>query len=378
MCGHCAALIDEKHKREMLREDGHGGDARWVATNPEGTYPSFHLNALYSPFGMTSWASLADQWVRAHGKPADLQVFVNTALAELWTETADTLDVDIITQRLEPFERGVVPEGAGALTLGADVQENRIEWYVWGWGAGLESWLVDAGMIEGDTARDLTDPRSPYHALLHDVLPRAFVHAAGGTMRIGAAFIDSGYNTTTVYRVVRSVRGRLKLHASKGDSHQKLILGKSSPLKHRGIVLQLVGVDAAKSEFLRSQLHESTVGPGYVHFPDWLSTETCEQFVSEKRKRRVERGQVIYEWRKRSQDAANEALDCRIYARAALESMGARVIRRLGERAAAQAQQPAAPTPEHRGPPTFTEQAQQAKTAIRSARRRSWATSWRR
>lgn len=377
MCAHCAALIDEKHKHDMLREVGHGGDARWEITNPEGTYPSFHLNALYSPFGMTSWASLADQWVRAHGKPADLQVFVNTALAELWTETADTLDADLITERLEPLKRGEVPAGAGALTLGVDVQENRVEWYAWAWGEGLESWLVDHGLIEGDTARDLTDPRSPYHALLNEVLPRQFTHAAGGTMRIAAAFIDSGYQTTTVYRVVRAARGRRPLHASKGDASQKLILGKPSPQKHKGIVLYPVGVDAAKSEFLRSQLHEKIVGPGYVHFGDWLATETCEQFVSEKRKRRVERGQVVYEWRKKSQDAPNEALDCRIYARAALEKLGPKVIRTLGQRAAKQAEQPAAAREEAPHAPTFTERIQQSRVH-RPVRRTGWANSWKR
>lgn len=377
LCVHCGALIDEKHKRDMLREEGHGGDARWVPTNPEGTYPSFHLNALYSPFGMTSWASLADQWVRAQGKPADLQVFVNTALAELWTETADTLDSDIITERLEPAERGVAPAGVGAITLGADVQENRVEWFVWGWGAGMESWLIDQGLIEGDTSRDLSDPRSPYHELLNEVMPRAFPHAGGGTMRISAGFIDSGYNTTTVYRIVRSARGRLRLHASKGDATQKLILGKPSPQKHKGIVLYPIGVDAAKSEFLRSQLHEQVIGPGYVHFPDWLATETCEQFVAEKRKRRIERGQVIYEWRKKAQDAANEALDCRIYARAALELLGPKVIRSLGDMAARQAGAPALHVEQPKAAATFTERVQQARTQ-RIVRRSGWANWWKR
>ena len=39
------------------------------------------------------------------------------------------------------------------LTAGADVQRDRVEIDVWGWGRALECWLVDHVVLEGDTAR---------------------------------------------------------------------------------------------------------------------------------------------------------------------------------------------------------------------------------
>lgn len=74
-------------------------------------------------------------------------------------------------------------------------------------------------------------------------------------------------------------------------------------------------------------------GPGFVHLPDWLSTDQCEQLVAEKRARRVHRGRVIYEWRPKTEGRPNEALDTRVYARAALEILGSTVIANLGQRA---------------------------------------------
>lgn len=331
-CDGCAALIEEHHKRAMLAA------GTWVATNPGAAYPSFHLNALYSPFGKTSWASLAQGWIRAQGKPADLQVFINTCLAELWEETGEGVSLDAITQRLEPAEEGIVPAGVGVLTVGVDVQDNRIEYSVWGWGAGLESWYVAHGVLDGDPEKDLNDPNSPWHQLLRDVLAREWPHAAGGTIRIAAGLVDSGYATTAVYKVMRRARRKYRVHASKGQGGAGIpILGKPSQMKHAGVLLYPVGTDQAKTEFLRSQLAERTVGPGYVHLPDWLSTDVCEQLVAEQRKRRMHRGRILYEWRKRTADSRNEALDCRVYARAALELLGPTIIRSLGERAAKRA-----------------------------------------
>lgn len=374
-CVHCGALIDEREKRGMLRDEVLGGTARWVPSNPGARYPSFHLNALYSPFGKTSWAVLAEHWTRAQGKPADLQVFVNTCLAELWEEKGDSLSPDALTQRLEPFEEGIVPAGVGVLTLGTDVQANRIEWSVWGWGAGLESWLVDHGVFPGDTEKDLSDPNSPFHELERALLTRQYVHAAGGTIKISAGFLDSGYSTTAVYSVIRALRGRFRLHAAKGLGGTGMpILGRPNNLKHAGVVLYSIGTDAAKSEFIQSQLAERTMGPGYVHLPDWLPTEVCEQLVAEKRKRRLHRGRVIFEWRKKHENAPNEALDCRVYARAAVLLLGPKTIRRLGDMAKKHAELPPADE-EHPTTPTYTEQQHQAKTR-RTVRRGTWANRW--
>lgn len=321
----CGAVIDESHKRAMLA----GGE--WVATNPEASYPSFHLNGLYSPFAQSGWASLADEWERATGKSADLQVFINTRLAELWKETAEVIDKDSLLGRLEDLDAAVVPDGVGVLTAGVDVQANRIEVYVWGWGAGLESWLIHHAILDGDPAREPDQAGSVWERV-DEELSRRFVHLTGDAtpfIPISAALIDSGYCTSQVYRFVNRRRGR-RLHASKGVGGSGVpVLGKPSLQLRARIPLYPVGVDGVKSDFLRSQLLERRPGPGYVHLPRWLTPDQCEQLVAEKRVRVVNRHKVTYEWRKKRDDMPNEALDCRVYARAALELLGPKVIARL-------------------------------------------------
>lgn len=326
-CVNCKELIEEAHKHEMLQA------GLWVPSNPDGRYPSSHLNALYSPFRKSSWTVLADEWEQAQGKPEKLQTFVNTRLAECWQETAEVLDADSLTNRLEPLEDSIVPDGVGALTVGADVQHNRIEVYVWGWGAGLESWLVHYALLTGDPEVEPSEPGCVWQDL-EQLLLRKFRHVSGQEVPITAALIDSGYATTKVYRFTRR-RSARKIFSSKGVGGKGIpLLGKPTLQTKERVILYAVGTDTAKTEFLRSQLvSPAKAGAGVVHLPDWLTTDQCEQFVAEKRARRVHRGKIIYEWIPKRADAPNEALDCRVYARAALELQGAKAIAQLGAKA---------------------------------------------
>lgn len=322
----CGAVIDERAKPDMLA----GGE--WRAMNPTADYPSSHLHGLYSPFAKSSWGTLAKQFERALGKPADLQVVVNTRFAETWSERGEVLKADALAQRVEPLVDGIVPDGVGAITIGGDVQVNRVELDVWGWGAGLESWLIATIICGGDPAAEPSQPGSVW-ALVAEALERTFKHVSGRDVPVAAALIDSGYQATKVYRFTHRRRAR-KVFAAKGVGGEGLaILGKPSLQGRDRTLVYPIGVDAAKTEFLKSQLFEDTVGPGFVHIPDWMSTDQIEQFVSEERKRRVHRGQIIREWRLKKPDARNERLDCRNYARAALELLGAKAIANLGDRA---------------------------------------------
>jgi phage terminase large subunit GpA-like protein len=330
LCAHCACVIDEKDKRDMLAL------GEWVARHPGAPYPSSHLNSLYSPFSKSGWGTLAAEWEAAHGKPQDLQVFVNTRLAELWRETAEVLNQDALVARAnEPLEETVVPAGAAVLTAGVDVQLNRLEVWVWGWGANLESWPIAHTILAGDPQKEHDDKANPDNvwAKLDELLGAEWPLAVGGTLAIAVTLIDSGFATQQVYRYTKARRGR-RVFASKGDGEAgKLLLGKPTLQGKERHILYPVGVTTAKNEFLRSQLPTREPGPGFVHLPDWLTTDELAQFVAEKRIRRVHKGRIVHTWVLKRDDLANEALDCRNYARAALELspwLGTKVIARLG------------------------------------------------
>jgi phage terminase large subunit GpA-like protein len=160
-------------------------------------------------------------------------------------------------------------------------------------------------------------------------LKQSFRHENGAQMRIQSGLIDSGFATSQVYRYTRT-RRHLRVYASKGVGGEGIkVLGKPTLQGKERVILYAIGVDEAKREFLRSQILEIEPGPGYVHLPDWLTSDQVAQLVAEKRVRRFHRGKVSYEWMKKMPDAPNEALDCRIYARAALEQLGPAAIAQL-------------------------------------------------
>lgn len=369
LCAFCGALIEEQHKAAMLA----GGV--WVPTNSAGAYPSFHLSALYSPFAKSSWAALAEEFVKADGKPKDLQVFVNTRLAECWEEKGEQVSATELAGRLELHEQGMVPAGVAYLTAGVDVQSNRIEVYVWGWGVGFESWLIAAEVLPGDPAVEPGTPGGVWNDL-DAVLTRSFRHTSGRSVSITAAFLDSGYSTQQVYRFAKT-RQRRRVHAAKGVGGAGLpIVGKPSLQTQARYVLFPLGVDTIKDEFLRSQIYTTKHGPGFVHLPTWLSADLCEQLVSEKRVSRLVKGRKEYYWVKKREDQPNEALDCRNYARAAYELLGAARHRAAGAIAAALSEaQPAAVTPaptEPSDPPALPP----PKASPRYRTPSSWATRW--
>jgi phage terminase large subunit GpA-like protein len=88
------------------------------------------------------------------------------------------------------------------MNAGADVQRDRIEVDVWGWGRNLCSWLVDHVVLAGDTARP------EVWAQLSAFLGQTWEHASGYRMALARMAIDSGDGVTTdaVYSWVRAAR----------------------------------------------------------------------------------------------------------------------------------------------------------------------------
>ena len=210
-------------------------------------------------------------------------------------------------------------------------------------------------------------------ARLADYLITRCPHEVGGEVGISAALIDSGYSTTQVYGFTHR-RGSRRVFASKGIAGRHPILGKPTLQGKRRTVLYPVGVDELKSQFLRSQILEADpTAPGYVDLPAWLSTDQVDQLVAEELKRRYTRQGAVYEWRLKREDAPNEALDCRNYARAALELLGAKAIAKLGETAAKLATPPD-PSPD--APLSAEQEKDDARRDHGRRRRRGWVNRW--
>ncbi len=216
---------------------------------------------------------------------------------------------DVTVGRREPFA-AEAPAGVCLITAGADVQADRIECEVVGWGAGEESWSLGYFVLHGDTGQPevWTD--------LDRLLSRQWQHETGLLLPVSAAAIDSGFETESVLDFCRARRGR-RIWPIKGQS------GFGKPIwprrattrgKNRG-ELFLIGADTAK-EKVYSRLRVERPGPGYCHFPldrgrDWFEMLVSERIVMERGARKFAK----------PAGARNEALDARAYAQAALHSL---------------------------------------------------------
>lgn len=312
-CESCGCLIEEQYKGEMLRR------GVWVAENPGHRTAGFHLNALYSPWAR--WPELVREFLDAKGNPERLKVFVNTVLGETWEEEGERVGAESLASRKHAY-RAQVPEGAGLLTAGVDVQGDRLEVKVKGWGKGEESWLVHWEQLFGDPGRD------EVWAKLEEVLVREWKHEAGGTLRIEAVCIDSGgHHTEAVYRYVRPRQAR-KVWAIKGMSQPgRPLVGRPSRANKHGVKLLPLGTDTAKDAIF-TRLKVNVPGPLYMHFPEWVDDEYFAQLTAEKVVTRYVKGRPVRSYEKIR--PRNEALDLEVYALAALVSLGTPVLQSLG------------------------------------------------
>ncbi len=150
-------------------------------------------------------------------------------------------------------------------------------------------------------------------------------------MTIKALAIDEGYNTQIVRAWGRKQSARQVL-VIKGNDHATVPLGRPKKqdinflgrLIARGVQVWPVGVSMLKGEFYswlwleppseEARKHGTKYPAGYCHFPEY-SEEHFKQVTAEQVKTRESKGFSIREWHKVYD--RNEALDTRIYARAA-------------------------------------------------------------
>ncbi|MBI6915679.1 phage terminase large subunit family protein [Pseudomonas juntendi] len=327
----CDVLIEEHHKGEMLTK----GEWRSHAQG-DGETVGFHLNALYAPLGWTSWADLAKQYEKAkraqdRGDLEPMQVFYNTRLAKVWDSAVEQTKAEVLQARAlqEDYVLGTLTVGVLVLTCSVDVQANRLEVMVVGWGVGLERWIVDFKVIPGDPADQRT------WDLLDEVLKARYRHPCGVALGILATGIDSGgHHTHEVYQFCRVRRWR-NIFALKGASKPgKPVIAQRPSLvdvtwkgqtERNGAELWMIGTDTAKDWIYNRYGFES--GPGAVHFAKDLPDEFFQQCVAERKIARYVKGYKRIEWVKGKADR-NEALDLQVYNLAMAYYLG---LHRYGE-----------------------------------------------
>lgn len=325
----CGFLWDDGERILAIRQAEKVGGG-WIAAKPFKGHASFHAPEMASTF-----RRLRDIVQSYLDKLAlgDLQSFVNVSLG--WPyESGDKADPDSLLARRVEYA-APVPMGGLWLSIGVDMQIDRLEWEVVAWGIGEQSWGIDTGVVWGDPLVDDT------WRDLEDVLAGTYRHESGAILPIGAAMVDTGGTngmTAAAYEWLKGKTGR-RIFGSKGipgwgrpiveKPHRK----QTGKTKSKLTDLCLVGVDEAKLVVMR-RLAQKNPGPGYCHFPkaDGYDAEHFKQLTAERLVTRYVKGQPLRSWEKNDRDR-NEKLDCRVLAYACMKLMQPsfkRIAERLG------------------------------------------------
>lgn len=297
-CPACTALVPETLKPAMVAQ------GRWRATAPGVTgHAGFRLNALVSTLANASWPTLAAEFLRAKEDTDELRTFVNTILAQGWRADESDVDEGALEARAEPFSLDAIPADVLVVTVGVDVQDDRLEASIVGWSrtdALVLGHVVLWGSPDGeDVWRDL------------DALLRTrWRHPGGGTLGVDAAIVDSSDRTDRVYAFTRG-RASRRIFPGKGVAGPRVVVEPSRSRFRGGIRLMLVGVDTIKSA-----LYDRLARASGLRFSQTLNRAYYAQLASERRIVRYSRGQPVRRF-ERKPGAAAEALDCLAYAWAA-------------------------------------------------------------
>lgn len=305
-CKQCGVLWSESDRiRAIVRGE-------WKASAPFRGIAGFHINEIYSPWSTP--AAMANAFLEAkHGGPEQLKTWVNTALGESWEEEGESVDEHLLMARREDFG-DLIPKSVLALTMGVDVQRDRLEYEVVGWDEQQESWSIEYQILPGDP----TD--GDVWANLAEVISGRHKTADGRMLSIVATCVDSGYLPKNVYEFCGS-QGMHVLPVKGVPGKRPVVetgIQRMRRLRRRqrdGVKPEIIGVDEAKL-ILHRRLHIERPGPGYCHFPSERDDEYFAQLTAEKLVTRFSKGRPILEWIQMR--PRNEALDCRVYAHAAL------------------------------------------------------------
>mgnify|MGYP003325282317 CR=1 FL=1 len=341
-CAKCFELLTDAERRAMVSA------GEWRSTSEFKGVRGYWLNGLNTlmpakkGFSNRLHQMVAEYIDAKETGEAAMMAWTNTFLAESYEPPSEKIDTAAIKERAESYggedARPVLPRYVLQLTAAVDVQGDRLECEVVGWGLKDECWGVEFRRIPGDPTRD------EVWAQLDDILATDYAHEIGGVMRISRTAIDIGYRTDRVFNYVKTRQPRVI--AIKGSA----VIG-AAPLQIQpkqnkyGVRLYMVGTGTQKDAiYSRLQLKEH--GPRYMHWPAGFGYDNAyfEQLTAEQRRTIFHNGFPRSEWFLPN-GKRNEALDLRVYNLAAWDAHKYHTRPNLEKLSADMAEKNSAPKP---------------------------------
>tara|TARA_R110002074_G_scaffold62966_1_gene151296 strand:- start:277 stop:2217 length:1941 start_codon:yes stop_codon:yes gene_type:complete len=358
-CPHCGSAWDDYQRKENIRttvaEAIADGDplCGWEPTVPGRRIAGFtRLSELYSCLPGAGHTSLVRDYLEAEhyarlGDVTKKIVFINSKRGEPYEyqdgrDDADTLremaEADTESQRAEK----VCPEEGYLVTIGVDVQDNRLALVVRAHGRGRRSWLMFADEIWAKAGTMNTE--DPVWQELDRVVFSPFEREGGGSIYASGITIDSGgHSTDAVYEWVISRQKRypsVKIMAGKGSSSQtdppvfmhppvgKALTHKNpnrrTKADNKGVRLYIVGTNKAK-DYLADQMSLNSRGEGRFHYyaKSQMRHDYFDQMLAESK---IPGRSGRQTWKQKS-GCPCEFWDCEVYAEHAARAMRVHLMR---------------------------------------------------
>lgn len=347
VCEKCGAEIYEHHRNWMVRPEN---GARWIAKYPERArhHRSFHIWVAYSP--LESWEAVARAWFKVQsGGPDDKdksagaeQTFWNDWLGLAFEAENRAIAWEDLRDRGEEggFKRGIVPAEAFALTMGIDVQGDRVEWLLRGWGRNKFSCVIDYGRIDSTAGSHaaISDRREhsghisepEVMAALDKLVAREWTDANGVKRPVDLVGIDGNAYTEDVWMwSKRHPRSRVIMVRGDGREAAPMLVQvreydkRGRPKKQKWATrFYSFNASAMKMGLYRDFKKSEPEQTGFVRFAIGLGDDFYQQVTSEIRVLEKSRsGHPRPVWKLPS-GQRNEALDMMNQARAAAIRMG--------------------------------------------------------
>ena len=337
-CG--SAWSDYQRKmniRRTVNEAREAGDPNcgWVAQAEFHGVAGFEeLNEIYSCLPGAGVADLVRDFLKAEHKAAqgdetDRIVFVNSKLGRPYAYQDDQADAETLRAKALEYSELNCPRGGLLVTVGIDVQHDRVAVVIRAWGRGEESWCLYWGEISASVSTsDINDPvYEELEALVFGGIP----HQIGGHIHASSVGIDSsdGNTNDAVYSWVRKMDKKYSktlVMALKGSSSQQdpeiFATPSGKPIDHKnpkkrtkadkhGLRVYMVGTNKAK-DWLAAHMKLDGIGPGRHHVYQNVRADYFDQVTGEvKAPHRSIRNRKV--WQQKAGRAV-EAWDCEVYA----------------------------------------------------------------
>jgi phage terminase large subunit GpA-like protein len=323
VCEHCHRGWSDQDRIAAIRS-GHPNNppvivagrelrAHWMATAASTRIRGRRLPGFYrligKPQDCTSYLHwFADLFLTAkRGGMEKLRVWTNTFDARVFEIPAESLDWNPIHRRSEDYSAAEMPPQVVLVVGGVDLQQDRVEILICGFGDGEEAWLLEYHVVWGRF--DLAECQ----VRVDEILLRKFKHPILGELPIAAVGMDTGHQTRVkeAYQFCKA-HGARNVWAFKGSPHPMASVYAASDNRFFGIKLFAINTDFLKTT-IYDRLKNQDAGPRYVHFPKGapFDEKFYQMLCSEKRRSKKVSGETVYFWDKITQ--RNEVLDMMVY-----------------------------------------------------------------